>query len=148
MPRMTKEEFEAFQARHQHAARPVLAALVESRPADEDAFRGTADRSQDDCAAGQELALHNEIIKECRRRGWNQYVHSNPTKKATNQPGTPDFIIPADAGRTLWIECKTVKGALSKEQRKFRDGLLARGHEFYVVRSLRRFIQIADKVFI
>lgn len=147
MPRMTKEDFEAYQARRgQHAARPVLAALVSEDP---DAGRFTAtDDLKDAVAAGQELELHNEIIKECRRRGWNQYVHSNPVKKATNQPGTPDFIIPADAGRTLWIECKTVKGALSKDQRKFRDGLVARGHEFYVVRSLRRFIQIADKVFI
>jgi hypothetical protein len=98
-------------------------------------------------AAGQELELHNEIIRECRRRGW-VYVHSNPSKRTRQTLGTPDFIIGAGDGRTLWIECKTAVGALSKDQKRFRDGLVANGHAFYVVRSLKRFKQIADGVFI
>ena len=129
MPRMTKEEFEAYQAkRGQHASRPVLAELVNDAAV----------------PAGTELELHNEIIRECRRRGW-MYVHSNPTKKATNQPGTPDFIIAADGGRTLYVECKAKGGRISKEQLKFCNTALHLGHQFLFCYSLKQFTEWANK---
>jgi hypothetical protein len=164
---MTKEEFEAYQARHQHAGRPVLAALVEQRPADEDAFRGTGEKAEsgkrkkspccpvcgleNECvcpggvAAGQEINLHNEIIKECRRRGW-VYVHSNPSKRTRQTLGTPDFIIYAAGGVVLNVECKTERGALSKEQKNFRRNIEALGHVYHVVRGVDVFKMIAHNI--
>lgn len=150
---MSKEQFDAFQARRgQHAARPVLDALVEQRPADEDAFRGTGVRSQesevsikDECPEGEELELHNEIIRECRRRGW-VYVHSNPSKRTRQTLGTPDFIIPASGGRTLYVECKTVNGTLSKDQKNFRRGIQAQGHVYHIIRSLSSFQMVAERI--
>lgn len=93
--------------------------------------------------AGEEIALHMEIIKECRRRGW-LYVYSNPSRKATNQLGTPDFIILAPRADTLFIECKTRTGTLTKEQKEFKRRALAAGHKFFVVRSMKRFQEILN----
>ena len=98
MPRMTPEQFEAYQARSK-TGHPLKDALVAAPlMEDADAFRHTQARDEDDAeavAAGTEIeALHNEIIKECLRRGW-EYVHSNPARKATTRKGTPDFVIAA-----------------------------------------------------
>ncbi|MDE2107544.1 MAG: VRR-NUC domain-containing protein, partial [Patescibacteria group bacterium] len=80
---------------------------------------------------------------ECRRRGW-VYVHSNPTKKATNRPGTPDFIIYASNGHVLNVECKTAAGRLSKEQQKFRADIAKLGHVYHIVRAFNAFEMIAE----
>lgn len=126
----TKEQYQAYQERK--SGHPLKDALV-----DTDAFR-FASPKVDAVAAGTELALHNEIIKECRRQGWD-YTHSDPTRPATNQPGTPDFIIAADGGRTLYVECKTVAGKLSKAQENKRRKLIALGHQWLTCRSLAQF---------
>jgi hypothetical protein len=130
---MTKEELDAYLNRTTPArmlerhGRPVLDALIE-----------------DPCAvgSGQEIELHLEIMKECRRRGW-VYVYHDPTKRTGATLGTPDFIIYAAAGRVLNVECKTKTGTLSKDQQNFKRDVEKNGHSYFTVRSLKRFMEIA-----
>ena len=148
---MTKEEFEAFQAKRRVASarpsNPVLDLLIATPCCPDFGLENVCNCGRldaDAVPAGAELELHNEIIRECRRRGW-VYVHSNPTKKATNQPGTPDFIIAADGGRTLYVECKTKTGKLSKAQADFKRDIEALGHQFHLVRSMKQFLSVCHR---
>lgn len=153
MPRLSKEQFEALPARLRNGTgHPLKDALVMD---DTDAFRFQSAKMAsppaiaDDEAvpAGEELTLHTQIIAELRRRGWT-FVYHDPTRRTGATLGCPDFIIYAAEGRVLNVECKTENGKLSADQEKFRDGVVAQGHSFFVVRSLKRFNQIADKIFI
>ena len=136
MPRMTQDEYNAFLAKANGGTGIPLKDVLTA---------GAVVVNDEPIASGRELELHNQIIRECRRRGW-VYVHSNPTKKATNQPGTPDFIIYGPAGYVLSVECKTATGRLSKEQTNFKREVEALGHVYHIVRSLDHFNQIAHQV--
>lgn len=60
-------------------------------------------------------------------------------KRAGLSNGVPDIIIagPRDAAEPMiWIELKTETGALSKEQRGWRDALKAMGWAWFLCRSL------------
>lgn len=145
MPRFTQEQLEEYlnrtsPARVMSRGIPLLDALInEPVKMRHDVPPGAL------AEAGKELELHNQIIRECRRRGW-VYVHSNPTKKATNQPGTPDFIIYASGGHVLNVECKTATGRLSKEQQAFKLRLEQTGHVYHVVRGFDVFQMIANQI--
>ena len=60
--------------------------------------------------------------------------------------GTPDFIVAAPGGVTLWIECKTKTGSLSKEQQQFGDKVRSLGHRWALVRSLSRWQMLAHRL--
>ena len=124
---MTKSEFEQYRARTEHRARPVLDALVDVAAV----------------PAGAELELHAEIMKECRRRGW-PYIYHDPTRPTGATLGTPDFIIYANNGRVLNVECKTKTGTLSKAQKNLAAALTANGHTYLICRSLDFFLLWAD----
>jgi hypothetical protein len=47
-------------------------------------------------------------------------------------PGTPDILVVAPGGRTLWIETKSKGGRLSPAQREMHDKLRAMGHDVRV----------------
>ncbi len=131
MPRMTEEQLATYQARNsRQRGIPVLDALI------------APEHDSDAVDSGQEIALHMEIIKECCRRTW-PYIYHNPTKKTAATLGTPDFIIYADAGRVLNVECKTKTGKLSKDQEAFKAKITAKGHEYHVIKSLTAFLRIA-----
>lgn len=57
-------------------------------------------------------------------------------------PGEPDFVILAEGGRALLIECKTRKGKLSPEQRAIVAWANKLGHTVHVVRSFGEFIAL------
>jgi hypothetical protein len=50
-------------------------------------------------------------------------------------PGFADLMVLSD-GRVLFLELKSLKGKLSSEQEAFRDGVLAQGHGWALVRTL------------
>lgn len=93
--------------------------------------------------AGQELALHGEIMKECRRRGW-VYVYHDASRPTRATMGTPDFIIYAAGGQMLHVECKTRTGKLSKEQENFKRHIEAFDHFYHVVRSIGAFKKLTE----
>lgn len=53
------------------------------------------------------------------------------------QPGVLDTNLPYPVAPYigLWIEFKTARGSLSKEQREWRDFLLSAGHQVHIARS-------------
>lgn len=53
--------------------------------------------------------------------------------------GAPDLVVAYHDGaeaRTVWIEVKAKRGYLSEEQQRWREDLLALGHDHLVARSL------------
>lgn len=89
----------------------------------------------------QESDLHDEIIKECARRGWIPF-HSRMDRPQTGNVGTPDFIIATDDGRTLYVECKRRKGKLTIAQQATLHWLLANKQIAFVVTSLDEFLRL------
>jgi hypothetical protein len=56
--------------------------------------------------------------------------------------GEPDFLILADGGRVLLIECKTRTGKLSPEQAALKHQAEKLGHRVHVVRSMKEFEEV------
>ncbi len=92
----------------------------------------------------RELAVHTQILGECRRRGW-YIVHARPDVPTTTGRGVPDFVIATEGGKTLWVEVKAAKGKLSLEQRAAAAWLQKLGHDYAVVHSLQEFIELVRK---
>src|SRR5512146_2355709 len=66
-------------------------------------------------AVEHEGDLHNQILDECRRRGWIAF-HGSMAKATARTLGEPDFTILADGGRKFFVECKSKTGKLSLYQ--------------------------------
>lgn len=94
-------------------------------------------------AAGVEVEsdLHDEIIAECRRRGWI-VIHSRMDRATTTAKGVCDFIIFADRGRVFLFECKSRIGKLTPEQKGFAMMADMLGFTVHVVRSYSEFAAI------
>jgi hypothetical protein len=91
-----------------------------------------------------ESDLHDQIIEECKNRGW-LYVHSRMDKPTTTACGVTDFIIATTDGRTLWIECKREGVKLTPEQRATIHWLERNRQLVGVVYSFQNFLGIADR---
>lgn len=74
-----------------------------------------------------ESELHDDIIRLCKSRGW-YYVRSRMDKRTTQAVGVPDFIIAADGGKSIWIECKAKGNKPTNEQLATITFLKAKGH--------------------
>lgn len=118
MPRMTLAEYVAYEARAhcRTVSAPVAGVAVESD-------------------------LHDEIYDECRRRGWIA-LHGRMDLRTGRTAGEPDFVILADGGRTLLVECKARSGKLSLAQAGLHAQARKLGHEVFVVRTLPEFLAI------
>ena len=125
---MTEEQISTYEARQRRGI-PLLDALIEGTEAVNE---------------GEEIALHYAIMRQCRRRGWT-YVYHDPTRRTGATLGTPDFIIIAGRGVTLWVECKTRKGKLSKDQENFKRDLEGRSHAYFLIRSEAQFCAEVNK---
>jgi hypothetical protein len=91
----------------------------------------------------RESDLHSQIIADCRRRGW-LWVHARMDKASHISIGAPDFLIMAEKGRVLLVECKRRLGKLSPDQQAFKAWAEKLGHRVHVVRSLEDFCAVAD----
>lgn len=90
-----------------------------------------------------EIPLHNEILKECDRRGWIAF-HGSTAHRTKRKIGEPDFIIVADTGRVFFIEAKAKGGKLTKEQDGVLHWLIKLGARAGVVRSMAEFILLVS----
>ena len=88
-----------------------------------------------------EASLHEEIFSECRRRGWIA-LHGSMAERTCRTLGEPDFVILADGGRVLFVECKTKTGKLSPAQAALKFHAEKLGHTVHVVRSLGQFLEV------
>ena len=89
----------------------------------------------------RESELHEEIFDECRARGWIA-LHGSMAERTCRTLGEPDFTILAEAGRVLFVECKTRSGKLSPAQTALKLHAEKLGHTIHVVRCLEEFRQI------
>lgn len=93
-------------------------------------------------ACKSEMELHYQIIDECRQRGW--IALRSRSDMPTGRPlGEPDFIILADCGKILLVECKSKTGKLSSEQIGFSVMADKLGHKVHLVRSFAEFMDMA-----
>lgn len=90
----------------------------------------------------REAELHDFISADCRRRGWIAF-HGSMSKPTHRTGGEPDFVILADSGRVLLVECKTRTGKLSPEQLAIKVQAETLGHVVHVVRSEREWMEVA-----
>lgn len=97
-----------------------------------DRFIATTDR---------EGKLHDQILEECKRRGWLAF-HDRMDRPTTGTLGRPDFIILADNGRVIMVECKRGIQKPSTAQRDVIAWAAKLGHTVHVVRSLDDFLSI------
>jgi hypothetical protein len=103
--------------------------------------RMTAGQHNSVPAGGSERDLHEQILAECRSRGWIA-IHSRMDRPATVAIGSPDFVILADRGRVFIIEAKSAKGKLTKEQAALRCWAEKLGHTIHLMRSYEEFVML------
>lgn len=89
----------------------------------------------------REASLHEEIFDECRRRGWIA-LHGSMAERTCRTLGEPDFVILADGGRVLFVECKSRAGKLSPAQAALKFHAEKLGHAVHVVRSMEEFFKL------
>ncbi len=92
----------------------------------------------------KEASLHEEIFDECRRRGWIA-LHGSMAERTCRTLGEPDFVILADSGRVLFVECKSRSGKLSPAQAALKHHAEKLGHTVHVVRSMEEFLEVANR---
>lgn len=86
----------------------------------------------------REAELHGAVFDECRRRGWIA-LHGSMAERTCRTLGEPDFVILADGGRVLFVECKSRSGKLSPAQAALKHHAEKLGHTVHIVRSLVEF---------
>jgi len=91
--------------------------------------------------AKREADLHAQIFDECRRRGWIA-LHGSMAERTHRTAGEPDFVLIADGGRVLFIECKTRTGKLSMAQQAMIAHAAKLGTTIYVIRSMEEFLKL------
>lgn len=101
-------------------------------------------REVPDGAYEDEADLQFDIMAECTRRGWF-CVRSRMDKPTTYGIGTPDLIIAADHGRTLWVEAKSKTGKTKPAQLAIAAILRKHGHEYALVRSFSEFLALVNQ---
>lgn len=89
----------------------------------------------------KESDIHEQIFDECRRRGWIA-LHGSMSERTHRTAGEPDFIILADGGRVVMVECKSRTGKLSAVQSALKHHAEKLGHTVHVVRSVGEFLEI------
>lgn len=92
----------------------------------------------------REASLHEEIFDECRRRGWIA-LHGSMAERTCRTLGEPDFVILAEGGRVLFVECKSRSGKLSPAQAALKFHAEKLGHAVHVVRSMEEFSVVAKQ---
>lgn len=89
----------------------------------------------------READLHEAIFDECRRRCWI-ILHGSMAERTHRTLGEPDFVILADGGSVLFVECKSRTGKLSPAQAALKHHAEKLGHTVHVVRSLEEFLKL------
>jgi len=97
----------------------------------------------------RESDLHDQILAECKRRGWIAF-HSRMDRKTTSNIGMPDFIIlgvwsgseGTNSGHVWMIECKRKGGKLTPQQFGLQQWAANLGHTISVVRTFQEFLNL------
>ena len=90
---------------------------------------------------GPESDLQSKIFDWCRQRGYPCF-HDYSRKK--NMAGWPDLTIVMEGPRVLFVELKAEKGPLRKAQRDLKQVFAWLKHDYHVVRSFKRFLEVVN----
>ncbi len=92
---------------------------------------------------GPESLLQGKIVKYCKDHGY-PCLSFRQSRKAEGflVPGWPDLTICLPKGTVLFLELKSKKGNLSKEQKEISRLMLYLGHPWRKVTSYKQFLLI------
>ena len=96
---------------------------------------------------GKESELQGKIVKYCKDHGF-PCLSFRQSRKAQGflTPGWPDLTILLPASRAIFIELKAKKGILKADQKNMALMMMALGHEWYEIRSYKRFLEVINHV--
>ena len=94
---------------------------------------------EDKADEGPESKLLAKIIKWANEKGFPVF-HDRSRKK--NVPGWPDITLCLPEGKVLFLELKSAKGVMRKEQKQIKQQMIYLRHYHYVVKSYKRFQEI------
>ena len=98
---------------------------------------------------GPESKLAARIREWAKERGYPCLVHPQNKKLSWFTPiGYPDIVLSLPYGITLYLELKSAKGTLKEKQKLMAMQLTQLGHQWFQVRSWKRFFEIVNKVLI
>lgn len=92
---------------------------------------------------GPESDLQKKIVADATANGW-PVLSFKMSKRAYSYltPGWCDITLCLPSGRVVFLELKTAKGGLRDKQRLLINMLRQLGHEVFVVRSFKKYLQI------
>jgi len=126
MTRWNKTEYEAYMEKYNRDIKPFHPDTME---ADE----------------GKESILQGKIVNWARSKGYPCLSFRQTSRaKGVLLPGWPDITLALPNGRTVYIELKNKKGRLSEDQKNMALMLMQLKHEWYEVRSFKRFLGIVE----
>ena len=94
---------------------------------------------EDKADSGPESKLQSKILKWAKDKGFPIF-HDWSRKK--NIPGWPDLTLCLPKGIVLFLELKSEKGVLRKEQEAIRQQIMYLKHDYFIVKSYKRFQEI------
>ena len=93
-----------------------------------------------------ESELSKTIRQWAKDKAYPCLVHPQNKKLSWFVPeGYPDVVLSLPKGRTIYLELKSKKGIWKNKQIDHALMLGQLGHEYYVVRTFKRFLEIVDK---
>lgn len=100
-----------------------------------------------DADDGPEKILQRKIVKWAENHGYPCLSFSQSKKaKGFLRPGWPDITLIMKR-RAIFIELKAAKGYLREEQKRTIIQIKALGHEAYVIKSFKKFLEIVKDNF-
>ena len=96
---------------------------------------------------GLESVLSRKIRGYAKDHGYPSLIlPQTPLVKKIIPKGWPDGVMALPKGRVIFLELKNKDGSLKEDQVKYQLKLMALGHEWYVVRSFRQFLDIVEGI--
>lgn len=94
---------------------------------------------------GLESVLQKKIVADAKANGWPclSFPQSEEVKRFL-PPGWPDILIAMPNARTVYIETKSATGELSKKQKLMCNMFRMLGHEYYKIKSFKRYLEIKE----
>ena len=94
-----------------------------------------------------EKVLQGKITAWAREHGYPCLsFRQSPKAKGFLLPGWPDISLALPDGKVLFLELKTKKGYLRKEQEQIRKELLYLKHHYHICRTWKRFLEIIEDI--
>jgi len=94
---------------------------------------------EDKADSGPESVLSRKIVKYCSEYGYPTF---HDRSRGKNKAGWPDVTLCLSNGVVLFLELKSAKGVLRKEQAEIRQQMLFLGHHHYVIKSYKEFLGV------